>query len=100
MVSTAEPNERYEVARNDDNPDPLARLTALHPTLVWLATLALFLGVLLLPGWAGAVLVLAVVAALAALLRRTWPVLAPGARTLRLVVLGLLVAVAITKITI
>ena len=84
---------------NDDNPDLLARLSRLNPTVVVVGTLALFLGVLLLPDPAGAVLVLAIAGGLAALLTRTWPVLAPGARGLRLVVIGLLVAVAIVKLT-
>jgi hypothetical protein len=87
------------VTSNDDNPDLLARLSRLNPTAVVLGTLALFLGVLLLPDPVGAVLVLAIAGGLAALLTRTWPVLAPGARGLRLVVIGLLVAVAIVKLT-
>lgn len=81
--------------QGDQWPDRLARL---NPTLVVLGTLALFLGVLLLPDPVGAVLVLAIAAGLGWLLTRTWPVLVPAARALRLVVIGLLVAVAIAKI--
>ncbi|MGH3683261.1 MAG: DUF6703 family protein [Natronosporangium sp.] len=83
---------------NDDRPDWLARLTSLNPTVVLLGTLALFLGVLLLPDPVGAALVLAIAAGLGWLLTRTWPVLAPSARTMRLVVIGLLVGVAALKL--
>ena len=99
MDSTPEPNERYEMADNDEHRDLLARLTRLNPTVVVLGTLALFLGVLLLPDLVGAVLVLAIAGGLAALLTRTWPVLAPGARTLRVIVIGLLVVIAVSKLT-
>lgn len=83
---------------NDDRPDWLARLTSLNPTVVLLGTLALFLGVLLLPDPVGAALVLVIAAGLGWLLTRTWPVLAPSARTMRLVVIGLLVGVAALKL--
>lgn len=85
--------------RSDGRTDPLARLGQLNPTLVVLGTLAVFLGVLLLPDLVGAGLVLVIAAGLSWLLSRTWPVLAPSARVLRLVVIGLLVAVAISKLT-
>lgn len=83
---------------NDDRPDWLARLTSLNPTVVVLGTLALFLGVLLLPDPVGAALVLVIAAGLGWLLTRTWPVLAPSARTMRLVVIGLLVGIAALKL--
>jgi hypothetical protein len=83
---------------NNDQPDPLARLTKLNPIVVVFATLALFLGVLLLPDAIGAVLILVIVAVLGWLLSRTWPVLAPPARVLRLLVIALLLAVAALKI--
>lgn len=83
---------------NDDQPDWLARLTSLNPTVVVLGTLALFLGVLLLPDPVGAALVLVIAAGLGWLLTRTWPVLAPSARTMRLVVIALLVGVAALKL--
>lgn len=85
--------------RGSGRTDLLARLGQLNPTVVVLGTLALFLGVLLLPDLVGAALVLAIAAALGVLLSRTWPVLAPSARVLRLVVIGLLVAIAISKLT-
>ncbi|MPZ25035.1 MAG: hypothetical protein GEV12_00920 [Micromonosporaceae bacterium] len=75
----------------------MAPLTTLNPTVVVLGTLALFLGVLLLPDPVGAALVLVIAAGLGWLLSRTWPVLAPSARAIRLVVIGLLVAVAALK---
>lgn len=82
---------------NNNRPDWLAPLTTLNPTVVVLGTLALFLGVLLLPDPVGAALVLVIAAGLGWLLSRTWPVLAPSARAIRLVVIGLLVAVAALK---
>jgi hypothetical protein len=87
------------VTSNDDRPDPLARLSRSNPTLVMLGTLVLFVGVLLLPDPVGAVLVLAMAGALGVLLARTWPVPAGSARVLRLVVIGLLVAIAASKLT-
>jgi hypothetical protein len=84
---------------NDDrSPDLMARLTRLNPTVVVLATLALFLGVLLLPDAIGAVLILMIVAGLGWLLSRTWAVLAPPARLMRLLVIILLLAVAAVKL--
>jgi hypothetical protein len=83
---------------NDDRPtDPMARLTRINPTVVVLATLVLFLGVLLLPDVIGGVLILVIVAGLGWLLNRTWPVLAPPARLVRLLVIALLLAVAAVK---
>ncbi|HEY8471492.1 MAG TPA: DUF6703 family protein [Natronosporangium sp.] len=84
---------------NDDRAnDPLAKLAKLHPTGVVFATLALFLGVLLLPDQVGGVLILVIVAGLAWLLSRTWPVLTGQARVLRLLVIALLIAVAAVKL--
>ena len=88
---------------NDDRPtdpmaDPMARLTRVNPTAVVFATLALFLGVLLLPDTIGAALILAMVAGLGWLLSRTWPVLAPPARTMRLLVIALLLVIGAAKL--
>ena len=58
-----------------------------------LALLALFL-----PGWYGALLLLAVVVALGGLLGRTWPVTPPAARVLRILILALLVIIATAKL--
>ena len=53
---------------------------------------------LLAPDWLGGVLILLFVAGLVALLRRTWPVLAPRARVMRVLVIGLLLAIAALKL--
>ena len=81
-----------------DQTDPLARLARLNVTGVFLATLALMLVALFAPGVIGGALLLALVAALAALMARTWPVQAPRTRALRLAVLVLLATVALIKI--
>ena len=76
----------------------LARLSRLNRTRVFLATAGfVFLG-LLLPGVAGAVLLLALVAALASLLSRTWTIQAGATRGVRVLILVLLAAVAIIKL--
>ncbi len=77
---------------------PLAWLASRNRTTVFLVTIGVMLLALFLPGWYGAVLLIALVAGLGALLARTWPVQTPGTRVLRLVVLALLVVAAITKI--
>jgi energy-coupling factor transporter transmembrane protein EcfT len=82
----------------DERPDLLTRLTRLNPRTVVIATVALFLGVLLLPDPVGGVLILVIVAGLGLLLRQTWPVLAPATRALRLVIIALLVAIALVKL--
>jgi hypothetical protein len=81
----------------DRPPDLMTRLAGLNPTVVVFATLALFLGVLLLPDVLGAVLIVLIVAGLGWLLSRTWQVLPPQARVLRLLVIALLLAVAAVK---
>lgn len=77
--------------------DPLARLNRLNPTIVVIATVALFLGVLLLPDLLAAAVLLLLATALGVLLSRTWPVLPRQQRVLRLAVIGLLVLVAATR---
>jgi hypothetical protein len=79
-------------------PPLLARLARVNPTGVFLAALALVLVGLLTPGVVGGVLLLVLAAALVALLRLTWPVQTPGTRLVRLVMLTLLVAAALTKL--
>ena len=78
--------------------DPLARLARLNVTGVFLAVLAYLLVALFAPGVVGGALLLVLVLALAALMARTWPVTPPRARTLRLVVLVVLLAAALYKI--
>ena len=82
----------------DRPPDLMAKLAGLNPTVVVLATVVLFLGVLLLPDSLGAMLILVIAAGLGWLLSRTWPVLAPPARVLRLLVIAMLLAVAAVKL--
>lgn len=78
--------------------DPLWRLSRLNPTVVLLGTLALFLAVLFAPDRLGGILILIIAAGLVALLRRTWPVLARRDRAMRVLVIGLLLAVAALKL--
>lgn len=78
--------------------DRLGRLARLNPMMVFLATLGLFLVVLFFaPDVIGGLLILVIAGGLTLLLTRTWPVLPPTARILRLLVIGLLVAVALTR---
>ncbi|QSB13180.1 hypothetical protein JQS43_16245 [Natronosporangium hydrolyticum] len=87
---------------DDDRPatsDLLARLNRANPTLVVFGALAIFLGILFLPDLWGALLVLVLVGALGWLLSRTWPVLTPAARGIRLAVIALLLLVALLKLT-
>lgn len=77
----------------------LALLARLNRTTVFLVTIALALLGLFIPGLAGALLLLALVGGLGLLLVRTWPQQSAAARVPRLVILVLLAAVAITKIT-
>jgi hypothetical protein len=76
----------------------LARLARTNPTAVFLATVALVLVALFAPGIIGGGLLLALAAGLVALLTITWPVQSSATRTLRLLMLTLLVAVALVKI--
>jgi hypothetical protein len=82
-----------------DRRDPLlATIARLDRTTVFLVTLAVGTLGLFLPRWYGALLIYVVVAALAALLRLTWPLMPPPARALRLLVLATLAVVATLKI--
>ncbi|MEV4625274.1 DUF6703 family protein [Micromonospora sp. NPDC049523] len=76
----------------------LARLARANPTAVFLATVAVVLVGLFAPGIVGGAVLLALAAGLVALLRITWPVQPPATRTIRLLMLTLLVAVALVKI--
>lgn len=78
--------------------DPLARLARLNGTGVFLGTFAYLLVALFAPGIVGGALLLLLVAALAALTARTWPVQLPRTRVLRVTVLTFLVVVALIKI--
>lgn len=78
--------------------DPMHRLTRINRTAVFLGTLVIGLAGLFLPGIWGALLLYVIVAALAALLARTWAVTAPPVRVLRLIILAGLAALATAKI--
>ena len=67
-------------------------------TKVFLATLAVALIGLFVPGVLGAIILYAVVAALAWLLTLTWAVIGVPLRVFRLLTLAVLAAVAATKI--
>jgi len=77
---------------------PLVRLARTRPAAAFLAALALVLAGLLVPGTTGAVILLALVAALATLAVRTWPVTVARTRLVRAVVLAGLLAVALAKL--
>jgi hypothetical protein len=83
---------------SDQHPDLLTRLSRLNPTAVVMGAVLLFLVVLFLPDPVGGVLILLLAGALAALLTRTWPVLPGQQRVLRVIVIGLLVTVAVSKL--
>lgn len=76
----------------------LAWLARVNPTGVFLGALVLVLVALFAPGIVGGALLLALAGGLAALLVTTWQVQAVRTRTIRLVLLTLLVAVAVMKI--
>jgi hypothetical protein len=79
-------------------PSVLARLARVNPLSVFLGTLVLALIALFTPGLVGAVLLLALAGGLAALLSSTWSVQPGAVRLIRVLVLALLVAAALTKI--
>jgi hypothetical protein len=75
----------------------LRRLARVSPTAALLATLALLLAGLFLPGIVGALLLGLLAAGLGALTFTTWPVQTPPTRVVRLVLLSLLVAAVVSK---
>jgi uncharacterized membrane protein len=79
-------------------PDLLHNLARLDRTKVFLVALVVALVAVFLPGIVGGLILLAIVVLMAALLRRTWPIASPGARILRVVILGVLAGIALFKI--
>jgi energy-coupling factor transporter transmembrane protein EcfT len=77
----------------------LARLSRLNPTTVFLATAVLVAAALLAPAPIGPILLLVTAAAMAALLSVTWRLGTPRSRTARVVILALLVALALIRLT-
>jgi hypothetical protein len=75
----------------------LRRLAKVNPTTAFLAALAVLLAGLFLPGIIGAALLFLLGAALVALTFTTWPVQSPGVRVVRIIMLVLLFAAALTK---
>ena len=76
----------------------LTTLARVDRTKAFLAALALALLGLFLPAPYGPVLLLAIVVALAVLLRTTWPVTPPGQRVARILILGGLAAIALLRL--
>jgi hypothetical protein len=77
----------------------LARLSRLNPTTVFLAAGALVLAGLLLPRPIGGILLLALAGVLAALLTMTWPLGTPRTHVARVLILGLLLVLAISRLS-
>lgn len=74
------------------------RLARVNPTTAFVVTLVLFLAGLFLPGIIGALVLFVLVMALATLTLTTWPVQSPITRAVRLGLLTLLLAAAVTKV--
>jgi hypothetical protein len=78
--------------------DLLHNLARLDRTKVFLVALMVGLVALFLPGILGGLILLAIVVLMVSLLRLTWSIASPGARTLRLLILGVLAGLALSKI--
>jgi len=76
----------------------MERLARVNRTQAFLGALALVLGGLFAPGWYGAVLLFALVAALLVVLVRTAPVTRPGVIAVRLLILAGVALIAVYKI--
>jgi hypothetical protein len=77
----------------------LARLSQLNPTTVFLTTGALVLAGLLAPHPIGGIVLLLLAACLAALLSAGWSLGTPRTRAARVLILGVLLALAIVRLT-
>lgn len=75
-----------------------ARLARINPTAAFLGALVVVLIGLFAPGVIGGVVLLALAAGMVYLMTRTWPVTAPRTRTIRVIMLGLLLLAALFKI--
>ncbi len=71
-------------------------LAGVPPLVAFLVVIALFTAGVLIKGLVGALLLFALAAAVGVLLAATWGVLAPGQRAGRVLVLGVLVAIAVS----
>jgi hypothetical protein len=83
------------VASNDDL---LHRLSRVPPGRAFLAALALMLVGLFLPGIVGAAVLCVLAAALITLTVTTWPVQPARIRAVRMILLGVLVLLVISKV--
>jgi hypothetical protein len=77
----------------------LTRLGRVNPTAAFLGVAVLVFVALVLPGAVGGVVLLAVAAGAGWLLAQTWQLHRPRARVMRVVVVGLVVAMAVAKLT-
>jgi hypothetical protein len=75
-----------------------ARLARINPTAAFLGALVVVLVGLFAPGGIGGVVLLALAAGMIYLLARTWPVTTPQTRSIRVIMLGLLLLAALFKI--
>jgi hypothetical protein len=78
--------------------DLLHNLARLDRTKVFLIALVVGVVAVFLPGIVGGLILLAIVVLMASLLRRTWAIASLGARVLRVVILGVLGGIALSKI--
>ncbi|GGN86628.1 hypothetical protein GCM10010112_68390 [Actinoplanes lobatus] len=78
-------------------PSFLHRLARVNPTTAFVGALVLLMAGLFLPGIVGALLLGVLAAGLAALTFTTWPVQSGITRTVRLVLLSVLVAAVVAK---
>jgi hypothetical protein len=75
-----------------------ARLARINPTAAFLGALVVVLVGLFAPGVIGGMVLLALAAGMIYLMARTWPVTAPRARSIRVIMLGLLLLATLFKI--
>ncbi|MEV0898416.1 DUF6703 family protein [Actinoplanes sp. NPDC049802] len=78
-------------------PSVLHRLARVNPTTAFVVALVVLLAGLFLPGVVGALLLGVLAAGLATLTFTTWPVQSGITRTVRLVLLSILVAAVVAK---
>ena len=77
----------------------MQRLARVNRTVVFLVAAAYVFAALLIPGIAGAAMLVVLGVALALLMARTWPVQSPRTRAGRLAVLAFMIIVAVVKAT-
>ncbi len=65
--------------------------------MIFVAMIAVACGAAFLPGWPGEILLLLIIGFLSWLAFMSWPKTEPTGRVLRVIVIGVLVAVAVTR---